>query len=338
MRLVDFAPLACRVSALGFGCASLGSRVDARRGAEALARAYDAGVSWFDVAPSYGDGHAEALVGKFLAGKRSQVAVCTKVGVLPCRAPFALRALRPILRHVMELFPELRKHVVKRRPTAQRAALTGSFIESTIVESLKRLRTGYVDVLALHEAHLADVQRQDVLQALDNIVSKGYARTISLAGDLSVALSAIPLSEHFGIIQVANSPFAPNVALAKRQLPAGRCVGFVTHSVYGQGGSLDALTAMIAKQADKRALMDSLGYRDAPREVAAAFLLDFALASNPEGVVLLSMYKPSHFSFDIGRLKASPLPEVVLDLARRLTTAHACPSSLEEREARSLLC
>jgi aryl-alcohol dehydrogenase-like predicted oxidoreductase len=203
------------------------------------------------------------------------------------------------------------------------------------VESLRRLQTDYVDVLALHEAQLADVRREDVLRALDNIVSKGYARTICLAGDLDVGLEAIALSERVRIIQVANNPFTPNVALAKLRLPPGRCVGFVTHSVYGHDGSLDALTAILARQADKRALMDSSGYCGTPRESAVAFLLDFALASNTEGVVLLSMYKPSHLDFDIGRLKTSPASEVVLDLASRLMASHP---PLSSEEGRSLLC
>jgi aryl-alcohol dehydrogenase-like predicted oxidoreductase len=330
MRRVDFAPLARSVSAIGFGCASLGSRVGARRGAEALARAYDAGVSWFDVAPSYGDGHAEILLGKFLAGKRSQVAVCTKVGILPGRVSFPIRIIRPVVRRTICLLPRLRKHVVKFRPSAQRMELTGLFIESSIVESLKRLQTDYVDVLALHEPHLAEVQRDDVLQALDNVVSKGYTGTISVAGDLNVALATVALSERVSIIQVANSPFSPNVALAKQQLPAGRFVSFVTHSVYGQNGSLDALTAMIAKEADKSSLMNSAGYSNTPREAAAAFLLDFALASNPDGVVLLSMYHPLHLSFNLSRLMASPPPEVVLDLARRLVSPHAGPGPLKQ--------
>jgi len=330
MRRVEFAPLARSVSALGFGCASLGSRVDASRGNEALARAYDAGVSWFDVAPSYGDGRAEFLLGEFLAGKRSKVSVCTKVGILPSPVQFALRTVRPIVRHAIGLLPELRKHAVKLRPAAQRVGLTGSFVESSVVESLRRLRTDHVEVLALHEPQLADVQREDVLQALDNVVRKGYACTISLASDLNVALAAVTLSERVGIIQVANGPFEPNVALAKRKLPAGRSVAFVTHSVYGHDGTLDALTAMIANQSDTRSLMYSSGYCGAPREAAAAFLLDFALASNREGVILLSMYEQRHFSFDIGRLTVSPPPEIVLYLASRLMTSHACPDWLEE--------
>jgi aryl-alcohol dehydrogenase-like predicted oxidoreductase len=324
MRLVEFAPLARNMSAIGFGCASLGSRVDGKRGAAALARAYDAGVTWFDVAPSYGDGHAEVLLGKFLAGKRSQVAVCTKVGIVPGRVSFAMRIAQPVVQWAIVLRPELRKHVTSFRPPAQRVELTGPFIESSIVESLRRLQTEYVDVLALHEATLDDVQRDDVLRALDNIISKGHARAISLAGDLVVALAAVALSERFRIIQFANNLFAPNIVLANQQLPASRTVGFVTHSVYGHEGSLDALAAMVEKEVGKRALMDSAGYRDTPRKAAAAFLLDFALASNPDGVVLLSMYQSQHFSFNLSRLTTSPPTEVVLDLASRLVSLQPC--------------
>jgi aryl-alcohol dehydrogenase-like predicted oxidoreductase len=318
MRSVEFAPLARSISAIGFGCASLGSRVDTKRGTAALARAYDGGVTWFDVAPSYGDGHAEVLLGRFLAGKRSQVAVCTKVGIVAGRVTLAMRTAKPLVQLAIVLRPKLRKHVTNFRPPARRVELTGPFIETSIVESLRRLQTDYVDVLALHEPNLDDVQRDDVLRALDNVISKGYARTISLAGDLTVALAAVALSEHFCIIQFVNNLFVPNVTLAKRQLPAGRSVGLVTHSVYGRGGSIDALTAIIAEQSDKRALMDHMGYRDAPRRAAAAFLLDFALASNPDGVVLLSMYQPQHFNFNLSRLTISPPTEVVLDLASRL--------------------
>jgi aryl-alcohol dehydrogenase-like predicted oxidoreductase len=320
MRRVEFTPLARSISAIGFGCASLGSRVDGKRGTAALVRAYDAGVTWFDVAPSYGDGHAEVLLGKFLAGKRSQVVVCTKVGLVPGRVSLAMRIAKPAAQWAMVLRPELRKHVTGLRPPAQRAELTGPFIESSIVASLRRLQMDDVDVLALHEENLDDVQRDDVLRALDKVISKGYARAISLAGDLVVALAAVALSERFRIIQFANNLFAPNIALAKQQLPANRAVGFVTHSVYGHDGPLETLAAMIEDDVGKRALMDSAGYRETPRKAAAAFLLDFALASNPDGVVLLSMYQPQHFSFNLSRLTTSPPAEVVLDLASRLVS------------------
>jgi aryl-alcohol dehydrogenase-like predicted oxidoreductase len=231
---------------------------------------------------------------------------------------------------VVGLLPQLRKHVAKLRPSAQRVGLTGTFIELSVVESLKRLQVDYVDVLGLHEPDVGDVQRDDVLQALDNVVGKGYARTISVAGDLSVALTAMALSDRISIIQIGNSPFAPNIALAKHELPADRSVGFITHSVYGKDGPLDALTAMIVRDAGRRSLMKSVGYRDAPRKAAASFLLDFALSSNPDGVTLLSMYEPRHFNFNIGRLMASPSPEVVIGLASGLMFPQTCLGRWDE--------
>ena len=318
MRHVNFAPLSRSVSAIGFGCASLGSRVDARRGREALARAYDAGVSWFDVAPSYGDGHAEVLLGDFLAGKRSQVILCTKVGILPGRVSLPMRVAKPALQRAIAMLPGLRKRLVKLRPPAQRVELNGSFIESSIVESMRRLKTDYVDVLALHEARLEDVKRDDVLQALDNIVKKGYARTICSAGDLSVSLAAVDLSEHIRVVQIANTPFRPNLALAKQRLTPERGVGFVVHSVYGQEDALEALTSVIEGEDDKRSMLLAAGYRGATRELAAAVLLDFALASNRDGVVLLSMYQPQHLDFNLARIESSPPADAVLDLASRL--------------------
>lgn len=318
MRRVEFAPLSRSLSALGFGCASLGSRVDAKRGMAALARAYDAGITWFDVAPSYGDGHAEGLFGKFLVGKRSQVTVCTKVGIAPGRVPPAMRIAKPVVQWAITLRPELRKHVAHFRAPAERVGLSGPFIESSIVESLRRLQTDYVDVLALHDATFDEVQRDDVLRALDAVVSKGYARAICFAGDPDVALAAVASSELFRILQFANNLFTPNLALAKQRLHANRAVAFVTHSVFGHEGSFDALSAMIEKDAAKRGLMDSAGYRDTPQKAAAAFLLDFALASNPDGVVLVSMLQRQHLSFNLCRLTTSPPAEIVLDLASRL--------------------
>jgi aryl-alcohol dehydrogenase-like predicted oxidoreductase len=318
MRHVSFAPLSRSVSAIGFGCASLGSRIDARRGREALARAYDAGVSWFDVAPSYGDGQAEVLLGGFLVGKRLQVTLCTKVGILPSRVSLPMRVAKPTLQRAIAVLPGLRKHLVKFRPPAQRVELTGSFIESSLVESLRRLQTDYVDVLALHDARLEDVQREDVLRALDNVVRKGYARTISSAGDPATSLAAVELSKHINVIQVSNTPFHANLALAKQLLTCRRAIGFVIHSVYGQNDALAAMTSMIEKEDHKRNLLHAAGYRGATREVAAAFLLDFALASNRDGVVLLSMYQPRHLDFDLSRITSLPPADVVVDLAGRL--------------------
>src|SRR5206468_3429602 len=46
----------------------------------AVERAVERGITFFDTAPSYGDGASEALLGRTLGPHREQVAIATKVG------------------------------------------------------------------------------------------------------------------------------------------------------------------------------------------------------------------------------------------------------------------
>src|SRR5689334_14528424 len=88
MRRIPVANLENGASIVGMGCASLGSRVGRHDGLKALNRALEVGITWFDVAPSYGDAEAENIIGKFAQGKRSKIQICTKVGILPARRSF----------------------------------------------------------------------------------------------------------------------------------------------------------------------------------------------------------------------------------------------------------
>src|SRR6202022_5121096 len=109
MKLVCVEALGRRVSSVGCGCASLGGRIGLRKGLEALERAYEAGITWYDVAPSYGDAMAESILGEFVSKRRDSIYVCTKVGVRPGETPAAMRLLTPMLRVVVATFPADRK-------------------------------------------------------------------------------------------------------------------------------------------------------------------------------------------------------------------------------------
>ncbi|HVH08715.1 MAG TPA: aldo/keto reductase [Gemmatimonadales bacterium] len=70
---------------LGFGGWALGGSAWGPVIAEsdrlaAVARALERGVTFFDTAPSYGNGTSETLLGRALAGHRPRVAIATKVG------------------------------------------------------------------------------------------------------------------------------------------------------------------------------------------------------------------------------------------------------------------
>jgi aryl-alcohol dehydrogenase-like predicted oxidoreductase len=74
-----------QVSALGLGCMGMSEfygTTDTAQSLRTLDAAYDAGVTLFDTAESYGNGDNERLLGRFLAGRRQRVQVATKFGIV----------------------------------------------------------------------------------------------------------------------------------------------------------------------------------------------------------------------------------------------------------------
>lgn len=303
MRQVYATALDRQVSVLGFGCASLGSRVSAAEGLRALARAYDQGVTWFDVAPPYGDGKAEAVLGQFLKGKRDQVAVCTKVGISAPSLSLAARLAKPVLRTALQVLPQLRERVARHRPTATRTPINAAEIEASVTASLKRLNVDHVDVLALHEPSVDDVLNDEVRAALGMIVEKGYARTIGIAGERAIAEQGIKADPLYRMTQYADGPFEAH--LAKQQALR------VTHSVFGVGGALSKLSSALANNPVLLGKLQDLGLSGTSSDIAAGALMDYALSNNRDGVVLTSMFRPEHLAFNGAHADRAPNENLV---------------------------
>jgi aryl-alcohol dehydrogenase-like predicted oxidoreductase len=318
MERSDSTNIAGARSAIGMGCASLGSRVGRREGLKALARTYDAGITWFDVAPSYGDAEAELILGEFVQGRRDKLKICTKVGIWPARTPLVMRKAKPIVRVIVDAVPMLRKYVVRARPTAKNLAISAAIISRSVDESLLRLRTDHVDVLALHDADKDEVIRDDILAALERIVRLGKAKTISIASSLDTGLLGVAHSNIYQIIQVANNPFEPSLAEAAEQLRSAQPITFVTHSVYGAFGALNRLRERIESNRIRLQMLREAGYNGSSEEIAAAFLADYALATNRAGITLFSMLKKEHLEFNLRRLETVPTKTRMHELAKAL--------------------
>ncbi|MCP3369501.1 aldo/keto reductase [Bradyrhizobium cajani] len=300
MKTVCVEALGACVSSIGFGCASLGGRVGARAGLEALERAYDSGINWYDVAPSYGDGMAESICGQFASARRGSVYICTKIGMRPSTTAAAMRVLKPIARASLALFPGIQPRLSTMKPKPFKVPLSAELIRTGIESSLRRLRTDYVDVLALHRPTREEIVREDIIRAVERIVQDGKARAISIAGNNQVGIDGLDQSLPFRLLQIANNPLEPNV-LRSRQAERGRT--FVT---YGTFSNVDELVARIG--ARQRVLNDlhELGYRGDLSEIAIAFVVDYALASNSAGVTLFSMFRKKHLAFNLLRLAQAP--------------------------------
>jgi aryl-alcohol dehydrogenase-like predicted oxidoreductase len=303
---------------LGFGCASLGSRISRRDGIAALERAFDAGVRWYDVAPSYGDGQAESLLGEFLRGRRDQVSLCTKVGILPPRPSLPKRLLRPAVRLLLAAAPGMRAQVKKRRPAAVKPPLRAAAILPGLEASLTRLGVEHVDVLALHDATPQEVVREDVLRVLEQVLASGKAGRISIASFAPSITAGLAASPVYGVVQVANNPFQRGLARIAGHLPADRPVTTVTHTVFGATGMAERVAALIDERTDLAQAMRAAGYEGAPAEMARAYLPDYAFAANPEGVVLLSMFSGRHLESNLARHARPRDRAAILELAALL--------------------
>ena len=281
-------------SALGMGCASLGSRVGAKAARAALDRAFEAGVTWYDLAPAYGAGQAEEIFAGFAKDKRDRIQICTKVGLLPPKPSMLKRMLMPIARPIAGAIKPIRAAIKGSGLTANRAVtLTSDLLVSSLDQSLIRLNTDRIDVYALHNVRPEDLQNDALLRTLEDIKTSGKARAIATASSHAAAAAGIA-TKHIDVVQMAH-PDLPEGLIATAQ---ARKIDTITHSVFGVAGSLKTLEAKLDSQT--RATLHDMGF-----ETAADLLLARARATNPAGITLCSMMSPRSLNANI---RAAHLP------------------------------
>lgn len=313
-------------SVLGFGCASLGSRISRKTGLRSLEQAYEAGVTWYDVAPPYGAGEAEPILGEFLKGRRDRVRICTKVGLTPPERNGVMRlayaVARPLVGHIKGLRQRFRSMPSTRY---QKAALDAGTIMASIDRSLSRLKTDHVDVFALHDPAEADVVSDEILRVLETILSSGKARHLSVGGTLAACRAAVGPNLPFGVVQFADDPRLS--ALAEIQAAAARPVATITHSVFGVAGAHERLVARLRSEPAAARRLEAAGYGGGAETAAAALLLDRAFASNASGVVLASMFSERNLRFNLDRASRPPAPASI-GLVRDLIGGDVSDTSL----------
>ncbi|MBV9100141.1 MAG: aldo/keto reductase [Candidatus Dormibacteraeota bacterium] len=135
-----------QVSALGLGCNNFGRRLDAAGSTQVVHAALDAGVTLFDTADIYAEGVSEAILGAALQGRRDEVIIATKFGGARGASPY-------------------------RRGGSRR------WVRIAVEESLRRLRTEWID---LYQMHFPDPATpiEETLRALDDLVREGKVRYV----------------------------------------------------------------------------------------------------------------------------------------------------------------
>ncbi|QYM92336.1 aldo/keto reductase [Dickeya zeae] len=225
MQQRKLGPQGPTVSALGLGCMGMSdfysTRQDENEAIATLHRALELGVTLLDTADMYGPHTNEILVGKAIKGKRDQVFLATKFGILRDPANPALRG-------------------VCGRPEYIRQAVEGS---------LTRLG---VDVIDLYYQHRIDpaVPIEESVGALADLVKAGKIRYIGLSEASAATLERAQRVHPITALQSEYSLWTRDVEA--EILPTCRRlgIGFVSYSPLGRGFLTGAITHPDALSAD----------------------------------------------------------------------------------------
>ena len=146
MEHVVFGPSGLRVSELCLGAMTFGDSYDwgaGREGSKELFKAFlDAGGNFIDTANRYQEGQSEELLGEFMGGIRDEIVLATK-------------------------------YTLTRVPSDPNSS--GNHRKSLVVaveESLKRLKTDYIDILWMH-AWDQITRSDEVMRSLEYLVASG---------------------------------------------------------------------------------------------------------------------------------------------------------------------
>jgi D-threo-aldose 1-dehydrogenase len=279
---------------LGFGCSAL---LGPRTRGQALAlleAAYDASIRHFDVARSYGFGDAEGVVGEFLKRHPAGLTVTTKFGLQPNKSVARLRFLVNVARKLMRLSPALRRAIgAQARNVVKQGAFGVEDVRRSLETSLHELGKDRIDLYLLHDCCLDDCTPA-LLAFLQEAASAGKIAHFGTGTTIESTLEIVRARPEFGrVAQFENNVLVRNLD----RLKPGSDRALITHKPLGE--SFGLIKAFLASdfQATQR-WSRSLDANCADGGVLSGLLLSYAVAANPNGIVVFSSTNP-------GRIRAN---------------------------------
>jgi aryl-alcohol dehydrogenase-like predicted oxidoreductase len=290
-------------SELGFGCAYLVGGWELSESMKRLDIAYEAGFRHFDTAPAYGMGTSESVIGRALNGRRTNVTLASKVGIGRPHFGRLFHFGRAMSRSFRAAAPGMARNIGGMAYSI--ATPHGEFglfkVERSLSESLRALRTDYLDLLLLHDVRSSDISHE-LLAFLDRQKRNG----VVLA--LGIATSATEIE----LIRKRHGPFFDvwqhswSVLDDSNSTP----VPFtITHRAIH--GAFDALRKWLRDDSSVAARLSDIICLDLSDPIQLSrVLIGASIANNPHGITLVSSRNLNRIFDNALPLRDSTLVEI----------------------------
>jgi aryl-alcohol dehydrogenase-like predicted oxidoreductase len=229
-RTLGSGSAALTVSALGLGCMGMsdfyGARsdagsVDEQESLATIRRALDLGVTFLDTADMYGPHTNERLVGRAIAGRRDEIVLATKFGI------------------------------VRDPDTGARLGVSGrpEYVHAAVEGSLQRLGVDHIDLYYQHRVD-PSVPIEETVGAMAELVSEGKVRFIGLSEAGAATIRRAHAVHPVTAVETEYSLWSRDVEVEVLPTLRELGIGLVPYSPLGRGFLTGTITSTDTLGAD----------------------------------------------------------------------------------------